>query len=68
VEVLVERAAGDHWVGRTREQAPEIDGMVRLLGEAAPGEIVAAHVTGAETYDLHARVIGSAVDTTPAGA
>jgi ribosomal protein S12 methylthiotransferase len=68
VDVLVERAAGDHWVGRTREQAPEIDGVVRLLGEAAPGEIVAAHVTGAEMYDLHARVIGSAVDTTPAGA
>jgi ribosomal protein S12 methylthiotransferase len=68
VEVLVERAAGGHWVGRTREQAPEIDGVVRLLGDAAPGEIVAAQVTGAEMYDLHARVIGSTVDTTPAGA
>jgi len=68
VDVLVERAAGDHWVGRTREQAPEIDGVVRLVGEAAPGEIVTAYVTRAEIYDLHARVIGSAVDTTPAGA
>lgn len=68
VEVLVEQAAGDRLVGRTREQAPEIDGVVRLEGEAAPGEIVLAQVTGAETYDFHARIIRSAVDTPSAGA
>jgi ribosomal protein S12 methylthiotransferase len=68
VEVLVERADGAGWVGRTRAQAPEIDGVVRLMGEAAPGQVVDAHITGAEIYDLHARVIASAVDTAPAGA
>jgi hypothetical protein len=38
------------------------------LGEAAPGQLVDAEITGVETYDFHARVIASAVDTAPAGA
>jgi ribosomal protein S12 methylthiotransferase len=65
---LVERADGAQWIGRSRAQAPEIDGVVRLVGEAAPGQIVEAQITGAEIYDLHARVIASAVDTAPTGA
>ena len=44
------------WIGRTRADAPEIDGVVHLdLGtaeNARPGDIVSARITGADDYDL----------------
>jgi ribosomal protein S12 methylthiotransferase len=60
VEVLVEGARGDHLVGRTRTQAPEIDGTVTLSGprRAVPGDLVMARLTRAETYDLHGALLG----------
>ncbi|HZP42648.1 MAG TPA: MiaB/RimO family radical SAM methylthiotransferase, partial [Candidatus Binatia bacterium] len=63
VEVLVERVDGRVAIGRTAEQAPEIDGVVRLAGPfpggrvPEPGDLVHARVTGADTYDLRARVV-----------
>jgi len=42
--------------GRLPTQAPEIDGVVFLDGEAAPGEIYRARITGASTYDLRAKI------------
>ena len=64
VDVLVERARrGGVLVGRTCLQAPTIDGVVHLTGRAAPGDIVRARITGADTYDLHAQVMPIAVDT-----
>ncbi|MCB9528991.1 MAG: 30S ribosomal protein S12 methylthiotransferase RimO [Myxococcales bacterium] len=57
VEVLVERQSAESalvWVGRTAQQAPEIDG-VTYLGSAdhvVPGAIVRAVVTQATDYDL----------------
>ena len=59
IEVLVEGAAA----GRARRlrarnsgQAPEIDGITLLSGEAEPGEIVRARVERAMTYDLYGRI------------
>jgi ribosomal protein S12 methylthiotransferase len=53
VEVLVERVDRDgRLTGRTAGQAPAIDGVIHLCGEAAPGDLVVARVTGADTYDL----------------
>ncbi len=48
-------------VGRTHREAPEIDGVVRLVGAgfARPGAIVAAEVTGALGPDLEARVLAT---------
>jgi ribosomal protein S12 methylthiotransferase len=73
VDVLVESSNPDGGTtGRTREQAPAIDGVVRLTGRLAdgtlptPGEIVRARVTGADTYDLRAAVFDTPVDTVPA--
>jgi ribosomal protein S12 methylthiotransferase len=67
VEVLVEGAARDgRLLGRTATQAPAIDGVVRLAGVAAPGDLVRARVTGAEVYDLHAEIVSTSVDTVPA--
>ena len=39
-------------VGRSRRDAPEIDGLVIAEGEATPGEIVAVRITGAMVHDL----------------
>jgi ribosomal protein S12 methylthiotransferase len=58
VEVLVARGGGDARLpGRTAGQAPAIDGVIRLRGEAAPGDLVVARVTGADTYDLQGVLI-----------
>jgi ribosomal protein S12 methylthiotransferase len=57
VEVLVERQSPESdlvWIGRTAQQAPEIDG-VTYIGSAdhvRPGAIVRAVVTQATDYDL----------------
>lgn len=62
LEVLVEGLdeEGDV-VGRTFGQAPEVDGVTRLLGNRADpvlvGSFVRARVTGASVYDLEAEVI-----------
>lgn len=62
VEVLVERRSDESdlvWIGRTAQQAPEIDG-VTYLGSAdhvKPGAIVEAVVTQATDYDLVAEPI-----------
>jgi ribosomal protein S12 methylthiotransferase len=63
VEVLVEEARRQGLRGRTRDQAPAIDGCVRLRGAAAPGDVVRAVITGADAYDLRADVVEDAVDT-----
>ncbi|HSV08058.1 MAG TPA: 30S ribosomal protein S12 methylthiotransferase RimO [Candidatus Binatus sp.] len=65
-QVLVEGVdEGGELVGRTACQAPEIDGVVRLRGQATPGDIVQARLTGAAAYDLEGRILHSAVDTSP---
>jgi len=54
IDVLIEDSRDGWLVGRSHRDAPEIDGMVFVQGEAAPGQIVRARVTGAEEYDLYA--------------
>ena len=39
-------------VGRSYRDAPEIDGMVLVEGNAPVGEIVPVRITGAMAYDL----------------
>ena len=57
VEVLVDGHDADTGllVGRTHREAPEIDGVVRLDGDARPGALVHATVTEAVGPDLLAR-------------
>lgn len=62
LEVMVEGAAPGRATrlrARTSAQAPEIDGMVLLSGEAEPGEIVRARIERVSTYDLHGRITGA---------
>ena len=56
IEVLVEEC-GEGWSsGRSYRDAPEIDGLVRLAGEAEPGSLVTAEVVEAGTHDMLARL------------
>ena len=58
IEVLVDAFDDGAAVGRTHREAPEIDGVVRLVGDvfARPGAIVRATVTDVEGPDLEAKV------------
>ena len=60
VDVLIDGDDDGEFVGRTYREAPEIDGVVRLIGSgdvfARPGAIVRATVSGAEGPDLEAKV------------
>ncbi len=65
IEVLVEGSTAGRAArlrGRTPAQAPEIDGMVMLKGDAQPGDFVSAKVERALSYDLHAVVMGASVN------
>lgn len=59
--VLIEGVSGESDLlleGRTRYQAPEIDGCVYITsGKVNPGDIVSVRITEAHTYDLVGEVI-----------
>jgi ribosomal protein S12 methylthiotransferase len=57
VDVLVDTREGDAVLGRTYRETPEIDGVVRLDGDAKPGDVVRARVVDAEGPDLDAVVV-----------
>ncbi|HVT12381.1 MAG TPA: 30S ribosomal protein S12 methylthiotransferase RimO [Fimbriimonadaceae bacterium] len=54
MRVLVEDRQEGWLVGRSHRDAPEIDGLVFVDGEAPLGSFVTAKVTAAEPYDLYA--------------
>ncbi len=61
-KVLVDRVAdpatGEHAVGRTAGQAPEVDGVVYVADapDARPGDFLRVRITGADEHDLRAEV------------
>lgn len=55
--VLVEGVNEGISVGRAYHDAPEIDGLVFIEGEAEVGQIVPAQITGAMVHDLAARLV-----------
>jgi ribosomal protein S12 methylthiotransferase len=62
LEVLVEGVIpgrATRMRGRSRAQAPDIDGAVFLKGDATPGEFVRVRIDKALTYDLSGRVTGA---------
>jgi ribosomal protein S12 methylthiotransferase len=60
VEVLVDRhgqGAGKNWIGRTSEQAPDIDSVTLVRGDQLhAGKLVTAKVTEANGYDSVAEI------------
>lgn len=59
VDVLIDEITDEGAVGRTKADAPEIDGAVFLDGATSlkPGQIVQAVVEEADDFDLWARVV-----------
>jgi ribosomal protein S12 methylthiotransferase len=58
VDVLIDEKEGDHWLGRTQADAPEVDGTVFVSSKRQlhVGEIVRAKVTDTLEYDICAEV------------
>lgn len=59
LKVLVEKETAGGWIGRSYREAPEIDGLVRIAPAALPvkpGDFLTVEVTGAEAYEVYARV------------
>jgi ribosomal protein S12 methylthiotransferase len=56
IDVIVDEVDAEGAIGRSQWDAPEIDGSVFLSGSAGlkPGDVVKAHVTCADEYDLWA--------------
>jgi len=52
LDVLVEGQGEGLSLGRTYRDAPEIDGMVIIEGEAPVGELLPVRISGAMAYDL----------------
>ena len=52
LDVLVEGRDNKISIGRSYRDAPEIDGLVLIEGEAKIGDIVPVRITGAMAYDL----------------
>jgi len=52
LDVLVEGKDRDITIGRSYRDAPEIDGMVFIEGDAKIGSLVPVRITGAMAYDL----------------
>jgi ribosomal protein S12 methylthiotransferase len=62
VEVLIDRPTGADgcWIGRTAQQAPDVDPVTIVEGEGLrPGRFVHAVITGARGYDMEAKVKAS---------
>jgi ribosomal protein S12 methylthiotransferase len=69
-KVLVDEVADDgvnDYVGRTRMDAPEIDGTVFFTGPAEVGDFVEVEITDATEYDLIGHVVktGSLLEIAP---
>lgn len=58
IDVIVDEIDSEGAIGRSKWDAPEIDGGVFLDGafHLKPGEIVSVRVTGADEYDLYGEV------------
>jgi ribosomal protein S12 methylthiotransferase len=60
LDVLIEGRDQNVSIGRSYRDAPEIDGLVFVEGQAPIGGIVPTRVTGAMPYDLSAVLMGPA--------
>ncbi len=56
IDVIIDEVDDEGAIGRSKGDAPEIDGAVYLNGdtEPTPGDIVTAHIKHADAYDLWA--------------
>lgn len=57
IKVIVDRKEGDHFVGRTEFDSPEVDPEVVVRGNAQVGEFCMVMIAEAEDYDLVGDVV-----------
>lgn len=59
--VLIDRAEGDYFIGRTEYDSPDVDNEVLVRAEyLRPGDFEEVTIVGAEDYDLIAEPVSSA--------
>ena len=58
-EVLIDMVSANGAVGRSKSDAPEIDGQVHISGRHSlqPGQLTTVRITGAEAHDLRAEFL-----------
>jgi ribosomal protein S12 methylthiotransferase len=58
-KIIIDRAEGDFYVGRTEFDSPEVDGEVLVSSELElnKGDFINVKITGAEDYDLFGTVV-----------
>lgn len=56
-DVIIDQVNGDHAIGRSYGDAPEIDGEVIVMepGDVIPGDMIRVRIEHSDDYDLHAR-------------
>jgi ribosomal protein S12 methylthiotransferase len=59
LRVLIDDVQNGWLVGRSHRDAPEIDGLVFLKGDAKPGDMVEVTIDSAEPYDLYGHAEGA---------
>jgi ribosomal protein S12 methylthiotransferase len=59
LKVIIDREETDYYIGRTEFDSPEVDPEVLISKEEKliPGEFYQVQITGAEAFDLYAKVI-----------
>lgn len=60
MEVMIDTVDGEQALGRSKGDAPEVDGVVEVEGcepEWSPGDIIRVKVTGATDYDLRGHAV-----------
>ena len=59
IDVLIDAHCEDGSIGRTKGDAPQIDGTVRVAGLASVGTCAQVRITGADTYDLFGELVNA---------
>jgi ribosomal protein S12 methylthiotransferase len=59
IDVLIDETGPKGAIGRSKADAPEIDGLVKVSAAKPPkvGEIVKVKITGADEYDLSGKLV-----------
>lgn len=60
-KVIIDRLEGDYYIGRTQSSSPEVDPEVLIPGSAENplviGDFYEVEITGAEEFDVYAKII-----------
>lgn len=60
-QIIIDEVDEDGIIGRSKGDAPEIDGLVHITSSrrVLPGQFVSVKITGSDEYDLHGTVLDS---------